>query len=241
MERQRPAKETSPHIMPTPPETDSRTPLTIRGHHLALLRTLENGHLTVFHEYRPTSSRKYAASMMRSYRSVYREALLDKLLQEASEREGREYQYYKDVIGATPIQHRVFQRRVRKYFETFQRLVKAHPDYPIEIVDGRKDTFCETCPIKGDHCTTKKKDIYQARDNNNNTHIKDTRMVEQFINTAKRLGLDNEIHLFVRRTAYSDVENVEATGIRTTIGVVQQVLRGAARFEFDYIPQGMFG
>ena len=59
-------------------------------------------------------------------------------------------EYLHDLIGETKEEREKFRNSMIKSYETFLSLPN---NYPIEILEGKKDNICNSCTI-GNHCTS---------------------------------------------------------------------------------------
>ena len=108
-----------------------RKPLEIRGHHLSRIVMLLG----------------FYSSMGSVDEAVDTTATRAKIAAENSRKSG----YKEDVSGTTEDEKTKYWERYRVLLTSF---LTAPDDYPVRIIQDRRDDFCRLC-VKGEHCSIK--------------------------------------------------------------------------------------
>jgi hypothetical protein len=185
---------------PKPIETrDERKPFVIRGHHLTNFRLLLKRNFG-----RSSTPEEVARGVREDYDPRNRLYPLDS-------------RAVTDTIGTKEEDADTFERAMKTVYEQF---VALPDDYPVKLSEGRKDNICETCPIKGDHCT--------ARDQTPFGGIKDMVLVDgEYFNSFLKKAREEKAAITLREelAPFSDSPPEMIRTIQTNAATFKAVLR----------------
>lgn len=125
--------------------------------------------------------------------------------------------YAEDVIGTSLMQ--LFRFR-KNYSQAFSQFLRLADDYPAEIVEGIPDIICNGCAI-GEHC---RRLTGFSGGKAYNSLESDRKYTEKLIETLDNLNLPKPT-ITQEQAYFSDAEPQEVRRIKTTIGVIKQVLK----------------
>ena|SRR3989344_2523801 len=186
-------------------EIVDRKPFIIRGHHLRDYANLINKWYL--------SPEIVAALLVLEIRMLASEIKNPKDPRGQSKRK-----YAEDVIGTSLKQSFRFGKNYSQALSQFLRLAD---DHPIEIVEGIPDNMCGACII-AEHCKRLTHDLGEGRATN--ALEGDRWYTEKFIATLDNFSLPKPTIAY-EQAHFSDSGPQQARRIRTTIGIVRQVLK----------------
>lgn len=178
-------------------------PFVIRGHHIVKFFVLKNKF--------PTELAEILASEAKRQWKITDENPNNPKAQ-------RQQEYIQDLLGLSLENTDEYEDRVKRIFETF---ITLPDDHPAEIVEGVQDTLCSACVI-GEHC--KKLTITSIENGEAVNALEGDRMyMDRFIGILNLLNLPKPTITY-EPAYFSDAEPRETRCIKTTIGVIRQVL-----------------
>lgn len=174
-------------------EGQVREPFVVRAHHIDLIRNFLN-------------SERSASDFVNEYVEFARGQL-------ASQNTSRRLRsYLRDVLGDTPEQLDIYRRNEAEFFEEFLGLSS---DFPVKIVEGKKDKICEGCAI-GEHCS--KRSILERFSED---HI----YISRFREVAKEHNFGDDLAVVDETATYSKGKPRKVKSILTTAGTIKRVIK----------------
>lgn len=128
--------------------------------------------------------------------------------------------YRKDIIGTNHKQARTFEYTAIDFFNEF---IQLPDDHPLELIEGKRDSFCKKCPLKGNHCSYKDANSSPfggAED----TVLADGEYLDKFLDVAKRENIEG-ITVKKELTKFSDAKPQTTRRIETTVEIFTTILR----------------
>jgi hypothetical protein len=116
----------------------------------------------------------------------------------------------------------------RNYTHLYDEFVHLDDDDQVMLVEGQKDSTCQTCPVIGDHCTPQSPAELQSAIEN------DAKGVDKFMKKAKELGISDDNFKITEETLeFPNTHQEQARVITTTARVVKNILRNSSRIDWQ--------
>lgn len=128
--------------------------------------------------------------------------------------------YAQDIFGLSLEHIQEYQDRTKRFFEL---ILTLPDDHPAEIVEGIQDMMCNACAI-GEHCKRLIRDDPRGNGKTTNTLEFDRKYTEKFIKALDNLALPKPTIIY-GQAQFSDAEPQDVRRVKTTIGVIRQVLK----------------
>lgn len=145
------------------------------------------------------------------------------------EKDPREIALNKDTVGTTKRQLEQYKIKHRQLSEEF---IALSPDFPIEIVEGKKDDICNYAITgKGEHCTARH---FNPNKPKNDGIDGDGVFLDKFLQKAQELNLGSHLVLDHEVAEFSDAQPQQVRVIKTSAGILREIFEklGSVRFGF---------